>query len=131
MNDNDSRLLADSGAGFRSTYANGISSSRFSNSILTQTITAQKPAQATAAIVSVTVRSQTAIVRWAGTGSTATFDLSVRRIPGAWRLVRARYTGHTYTLRGKHNQRFAIRVRGRDQSGIPGPWSTQRTLTLR
>ena len=130
-NDNDSRLLADSGAGFRSTYANGISQSRFTSSVLTQTINVQKPATATATIVSVTVRGQTATMRWAGTGGAATFDLAVRRIPGSWTLVRARYTGHTYTLRGKHNQRFAIRVRGRNRSGTSGPWSTPRTLTLR
>ena len=68
VNDDDHRLLADSGAGFRSTFSTRIGSSRYISAVRTETVGGVTET-ASAAVVSVTVRGLRATVRWRGNGS--------------------------------------------------------------
>jgi len=96
-------------------------------------ITVGGPSRTPAAVklASVTVRGRNAVIRWRGNATATSYDVGLRRIPGAWRIVRSRYTPNTYALRGKTGERYAIRVRAYDRSGNSGQWSGFRTFTLR
>jgi hypothetical protein len=126
VNDLDHRLLADSGAGFRTAFARRIASQRYV-SAATMTTTAA-PQTATAVIVSVHVRGRVATIGWRGNSVAHSYDVSVRRAPAAWRTVASRLDSNSYRLRGKPGTKVQIRVRGRDASGNAGPWSSARTI---
>jgi hypothetical protein len=124
VNDDDFRLLAESGADFRGTYSRQIADSRYVSAISTEASGGAETASAT--ILSITVRGVRATVRWKGSETASTFDVGVRRIPGGWKTVVARNSAHSYTVRGRHRARYAVRVRARDASGVPGPWTASR-----
>ena len=122
VNDDDHRLLADSGAGFRSTFSTRIGSPRYISAVRTETV-GGKTETASATLISVTVQRLRATVRWRGNGSATTFDLGLRQGRGKWKPVVTHYPNRSYTVRGTHGTRYAVRVRGRNTSGEPGPWS--------
>jgi Glycosyl hydrolase family 26 len=130
VNDDDHRLLADSGAGFRGTFSTRIASSRYVSAVRTETVGGETET-ASATLVSVTVRGLRATVRWRGNGSASTFDLGLRRAHGQWRTLVTRYPHQSYTVRGTQGTRYAVRVRGRNASGVPGPWSAARSFKFR
>jgi hypothetical protein len=130
-NDNDYRLLADSGAGFGSTYASRISNSRYVSAIRTEEVDGKSQSSVPlAAIASLTERGRTVVVRWRGNSTAASFDVGLRQGPAAWSIVRHRFTGRSYTVRGKSGKRYAVRVRAYPRDGAAGPWSATRTFSL-
>ncbi len=128
-NDNDYRLLADSGAGFRATFANRIASQRYlSNATFTTVGVAQ---QATAALVSVTLRGDVALIRWRGNTVARSYDVSIRRRNTEWRIIASRLASTSYRLRSTAGTTATVRVRARDATGMAGPWSATRTIRFR
>jgi len=84
-----------------------------------------------ATLVSVTLRSGAATARWRGNTAAATFDVGLRRVPGAWKTVLSRTVRTAYTVHGKRGTRYAVRVRARGRSGTVGLWSAVRSFSLR
>jgi FG-GAP-like repeat len=85
---------------------------------------------AVATVVSVAVRRLRATVRWRGNAAASTFDLALRRSGASWKTVVTRDPGRTYTVSAARGTRYAVRVRGRNASGAPGPWSASRTFRI-
>lgn len=127
-NDDDSRLIADSGAGFRETFARRISSSHYLSSILTTPV-AEELASAT--LLTPTVRGHTATLRWQGNEVAQTYDLAVSNGTKPWQTVESRVTTTRYALRGSPGQGLRVRVRARDDIDQPGPWSSIRRITFK
>jgi hypothetical protein len=121
VNDDDQRLLAEGGADFRGTYSRGIANPRYVTAIRTEASGSTETASAT--LTSVRVRGIRATVRWRGNETASTFDVGLRQIPGGWKTVVTRNPAHSYTVRGRHRTRYSVRVRARDASGAPGPWT--------
>jgi hypothetical protein len=126
VNDDDFRLLAESGADFRGTYSRRIADSRYVSAISPEATGSAERASAT--IISITVRGVRAAVRWRGSETASTFDVGLRQIPGGWKTVVTRNPAHSYIVRGRHRTRYAVRVRARDASGAPGPWTASRSF---
>lgn len=120
-NDHDHRLLADSGAGFRATFARRISSQRYVTAATTRPVAA--PQKAAVVSLSVRVRGGVAIVRWRGNAEARSYDLAVRRGGDAWRTVALGLRSTSYRLRGRSGRAAWVRVRARDASGSTGAWS--------
>jgi hypothetical protein len=129
VNDHDHRLLADSGAGFRTTFAKRIAAPRFVSAASTAGDAAQP--KVVAVVTAVTVRGRVATVRWRGGAGAESFDIAVRRGTGAWKLLGSRLSSTSYRLRGVPRTTAYVRVRARDTSGAPGPWSPARSVRFR
>ena len=129
-NDFDHRLVADSGAGFRATYSRRISSPRYLSETLTTTVVPKPPRPAVIALT-VGVRGARAVVHWRGNSVARSYDVALRRLPGAWRTVASRYRRTSYPIRGKKGQRYKVEVRARNAALGHGSWSAVRTFTLR
>jgi len=129
LDDGDSRLLADSGAGWRAAFSARIADPRYISATLSEPV-GQQVTPATASL-SVAVRSAVATIRWRGNTTAATYDLASRLPSGPWKTIRSRSTATTYALHGRAGQRLQVRVRARDTDGTPGPWSQATTFTLR
>jgi Glycosyl hydrolase family 26 len=127
-NDDDSRLLADSGAGFGAAFARRISSSRYLSSIMT----ARAPEiRAAATLLAPIVRGTTATIRWRGNDVAQTYDLQVRGTKKPWRTLVSRVRARRFTLRGAPGQQLQVRVRARDDIDQPGAWSNMQRIRFR
>jgi hypothetical protein len=127
-NDDDSRLIADSGAGFRATFAHRISSPHYLSSISTTPV-AEELARAT--LLTPIVRGHTATLAWQGNEVAQTYDLALRNGTKSWRTVESRVTTTKHALRGSPGQRLRVRVRARDDIDQPGPWSSISRITFK
>lgn len=85
---------------------------------------------ALAKVTSITVRGTTALIRWRGSANATTYDVGLRRVAGVWKTVRSQFQGTAYTVRGKRDARYAVRVRARNHAGSAGLWSRSRIFVL-
>lgn len=128
VNDHDHRLLADSGAGFSTTFARRIASPRYVSAAAAAPLVTQK---ASVEVVSVGVRDGVATIRWRGSAVSRSYDVAVRRGSTAWRIVASGLVSSSYRLRGTPGTVATVRIRARDASGKPGSWSAVRTFRFR
>jgi len=126
INDHDHRLLA-GGPEIQALFARRISSQRYVSAISTQTVQST-PAVATAELLAPTIRGRSAIVRWVGNLSAATYDLGLKRGTAPWRSAASGVTAKSYRLKGTARGRVLLRVRARDVDGTAGPWSAVRVV---
>jgi hypothetical protein len=127
-NDDDGRLIAESGADFRGTFARRILSSHYISAILKAPAAEQA---ATAMLLSTVVHGRTAELVWQGNGIAKTFDLAVKRGVSPWQTIESGGSTTTFTLKGAPRQHAQVRVRARDDIDQPGPWSKIRRITFK
>jgi hypothetical protein len=89
------------------------------------------PATALATMLPPTVGTTVAVIRWRGNEVAATYDVAVKHDKGSWRTLASRLETTSYQLRGSHGEQLQVRVRARDETDRPGPWSTPRKVRFK
>ena len=129
-NDHDHRLLADSGAGFRTTFAQRISSARYVAAVSTEPVEAPPEAEPVVQLLEPLVRGGRATIRWRRSLLAASYDVATRPPRGRWRIVAARRVATSYRVRRPIGARLAVRVRARGDAGDAGAWSASQTVAF-
>jgi hypothetical protein len=129
-NDDDHRLLADSGAGWRQTFSRRVASPRYLSNTRSEPV---GPAVVPPAVtrLTVAVKGLKAVVRWRGNSEASFYDVGLRRPPAGWATVVQSSERTSYTIRGKKGQRYEVRVRALDAMSVAGPWSRPLAFRLR
>jgi hypothetical protein len=127
-NDSDYRLLADSGAGFRTTFATRISSPRYRSTIVDAPLAS--PGRPRAILFAPVIHGPIATLHWSGSSTAATFDLAAQH-GHSWSVMLSNTTRTSFSLRGSHGTQFRVRLRAHDAAGVAGAWSQPRTITFR
>jgi hypothetical protein len=81
------------------------------------------PPKASVTMLQPTVGARVVTLRWHGDDAARTYDLAVGRSGAAWSLVAANLAVTSYRLRGRPASSLRARVRARNASNEPGPWS--------
>lgn len=88
------------------------------------------PPEAKATMLAPTVKAHHVMLRWRGDEHATSFDVAIRRVGGAWRVVTTRSAARSVQVDGIAGRRMQARVRARNDTGVPGPWSAARSFRI-
>ncbi len=127
---NDGRLLAESGADFRGTFARRTANGHYTSIILTDTVAGPPLPDPVATLRTIHPHGTHAEIRWHGNGVATNYDVEIRQPPHRWRFASSHVYRLSLTIKGVPGHRYQVRIRARDATNFTSAWSAIRTFRL-